>query len=88
MSKLESVSFNDEKSRFKHWRRQNDNWGGGGGGRIFIYVRSAKLTSFEIDYFYSLWTQIMNICPLSYRSAGATGFKREQTREIVHASCS
>ena len=54
MSKLESVSFNDEKSRFKHWRRQNDNWGGGGGGRIFIYVRSAKLTSFEIDHFYSL----------------------------------
>ena len=25
---------------FVHWRRQNDNWGGGG-GRIFIYVRSA-----------------------------------------------
>jgi hypothetical protein len=32
--------------------------GGGGGGRIFISSCSALLTSFEIDCFYGLWTQI------------------------------
>ena len=34
------------------WRRQLDNWGGG--GRIFISSFSALLTSFEIDCFYGL----------------------------------
>ena len=33
---------------------QLDNWGGGGGGLIFIYSGSAQLISFEIYCFYGL----------------------------------
>ena len=35
----------------RQWRRQLDNWGGGG---IFISSCPALLTSFEIDCFYGL----------------------------------
>ena len=40
------------------WRRQLDNW-----GRIFISSCSALLTSFEIDCFYGLWTQVYEYLP-------------------------
>ena len=39
---------------YSQWRRQLDNWGGGGGGRIFISLCSALLTYFEIHCFYGL----------------------------------
>ena len=36
----------------RQWRRQLENWGGG--GRIFISSCPALLTSFEVDCFYGL----------------------------------
>ena len=35
----------------------------GGGGLIFIYLRSAQLISFEIDCFYGVWTRIYEYQP-------------------------
>ena len=40
-------------------RSQLDNWG----GHIFIYSCSVQLVSFEIDCFYGLQHEYMNICP-------------------------
>ena len=37
-SKIWSDRYGLLRTEPEHWRRQNDNWGG---GRIFIYVRSA-----------------------------------------------
>ena len=46
-----------------------------GGGRIFILSCSALLTSFEIDCFYGLWTQIYEYSPPpNYHAGGATGY--------------
>jgi hypothetical protein len=49
-----------------------DNWG----GQIFTYSCSAQLISFEIDFFYSLWTWIYEYLPPpppNYRYSGASG---------------
>ena len=56
-----------------HWRRQNDNWGGGGGGANDHICAICLTNFFEIDCFYIVEYEYINISPLNHCSAGASG---------------